>query len=76
MTNLQDIAVTGLEVAVHPSRQEAGGSRVNEGQDRIRDSYRDSYRENYDRLADAKREYDPANLFRVNQNIEPQGGER
>ena len=47
----------------------AGGAYVNfmmdEGQDRIRASYRD----NYDRLVAVKGEYDPANLFRVNQNI-------
>jgi hypothetical protein len=55
--------------AIHP--HSAGGAYVNmmmnEGQDRIRDSYRD----NYDRLADTKHKYDPANLFRVNQNIKP-----
>ena len=49
----------------------AGGAYVNmmmeEGQERIRDSYRD----NYDRLAAIKATYDPENLFRVNQNIEP-----
>ena len=29
--------------------------------------------ERYDRLARIKREYDPANMFRVNHNIEPAG---
>ena len=56
--------------ALHP--HSAGGAYVNmmmdEGQERVRDSYRD----NYDRLASIKAEYDPDNLFRVNQNIEPQ----
>jgi len=40
---------------------------MEEGQDRVRASYRD----NYDRLVEVKRKYDPANLFRRNQNIEP-----
>jgi hypothetical protein len=55
--------------ALHP--HSAGGAYVNmmmdEGQDRVRASYRD----NYARLARIKAEYDPGNLFRVNQNIEP-----
>jgi hypothetical protein len=32
-----------------------------------------SYGGNYDRLVEAKRKYDPGNLFRVNQNIPPSG---
>jgi FAD/FMN-containing dehydrogenase len=55
--------------ALHP--HSAGGAYVNmmmdEGQERVRASYRD----NYDRLARIKARYDPGNLFRVNQNIEP-----
>jgi len=55
--------------AVHP--YSAGGAYVNmmmeEGQERIRASYRD----NYERLTQIKRQYDPANLFRINQNIAP-----
>jgi FAD/FMN-containing dehydrogenase len=55
--------------ALHP--YSAGGAYVNmmmdEGEDRVRASYRD----NYDRLARVKESYDPANLFRVNQNIVP-----
>jgi FAD/FMN-containing dehydrogenase len=55
--------------ALHP--YSAGGAYVNmmmdEGQERVRASYRD----NYDRLARVKATYDPDNLFRVNQNIEP-----
>ncbi|MGH3089896.1 MAG: FAD-binding oxidoreductase [Gammaproteobacteria bacterium] len=60
--------------AIHP--HSAGGAYVNmmmdEGQDRVKASYRD----NYGRLAATKRKYDPNNLFRVNQNIKPQGGKR
>jgi FAD/FMN-containing dehydrogenase len=56
--------------ALHP--HSSGGAYINmmmddEGEDRIRASYRD----NYPRLAAAKKRYDPANLFRVNQNIRP-----
>ncbi len=56
--------------ALHP--YSAGGAYVNmmmdEGQERVRASYGD----NYDRLTQVKATYDPENLFRVNQNIEPQ----
>jgi len=56
--------------ALHP--YSAGGAYVNmmmeEGQERVRASYGD----NYDRLAAVKATYDPDNLFRVNQNIQPQ----
>jgi hypothetical protein len=38
-----------------------------EGDDRVRAAYGD----NYDRLVELKNEYDPENLFRLNQNIEP-----
>ncbi len=60
----------GYQEATHP--HSAGGAYVNmmmdEGQERVRASYRD----NYDRLARIKATYDPGNLFRINQNIEPQ----
>jgi FAD/FMN-containing dehydrogenase len=36
-----------------------------------RDRVKASYRDNYERLVEIKRDYDPANLFRVNQNIKP-----
>jgi FAD/FMN-containing dehydrogenase len=53
--------------AVHPHT--LGGAYVNfmmeEGQDRVRAAYGD----NHDRLVAVKAEYDPTNLFRVNQNI-------
>lgn len=51
----------------------AGGGYVNfmmeEGQDRIQATYRD----NYERLVAVKKQYDPDNLFHVNQNIRPGG---
>jgi FAD/FMN-containing dehydrogenase len=55
--------------ALHP--YSAGGAYVNfmmdEGQERVKATYRD----NYERLVAIKNEYDPTNLFRVNQNIKP-----
>jgi FAD/FMN-containing dehydrogenase len=55
--------------AVHPLS--GGGAYVNfmmdEGQERVKATYRD----NFERLATIKNEYDPTNLFRVNQNIRP-----
>ena len=55
--------------ALHP--YSSGGAYLNfimnEGQNRIKASYKD----NYDRLTKIKKKYDPANFFRVNQNIVP-----
>lgn len=55
--------------AIHPFS--AGGAYLNfimdEGQERIKASYK----QNYGRLTKIKKQYDPGNLFRVNQNIEP-----
>ena len=56
--------------AVHPFN--LGGAYTNfmmddEGEARVKASYGG----NYDRLATIKKKYDPANLFRVNQNIQP-----
>lgn len=60
--------------ALHP--YSAGGAYVNmmmdEGQERVRASYRG----NYARLARIKAALDPDNVFRRNQNIEPDPGAR
>ena len=56
-------------------RFSGGGNYLNfpgfleEGQDLLRDAYG----ENYERLVALKNEYDPTNLFRMNQNIKPTG---
>ena len=42
---------------------------MEEGQERVQATYRD----NYDRLARVKAQYDPENVFQVNQNIQPAG---
>jgi hypothetical protein len=59
----------GYWEALHP--YSAGGAYVNfmmdEGQERVKATYGG----NYDRLARAKKTYDPENVFRVNQNIRP-----
>jgi hypothetical protein len=55
--------------ALHP--YSSGGAYSNfmmdEGQERVKASYK----HNYDRLAKIKAQYDPENLFSVNQNIKP-----
>ena len=38
-----------------------------EGEQRVREAYG----QNYDRLLQLKKKYDPQNLFRLNQNINP-----
>jgi FAD/FMN-containing dehydrogenase len=56
-------------LALHP--YSAGGAYLNmimdEGEERVKAAYRD----NYARLSQIKSEYDPSNLFHVNQNIKP-----
>lgn len=55
--------------ALHPFS--AGGAYVNMMMDEGDARVRASYRGNYERLALVKREYDPGNVFKVNQNITP-----
>ena len=66
---LRDWAV-GYWEALHP--YSLGGAYSNflmeEGEERVRAAYRG----NYERLARVKAEYDPENVFHVNQNIRPE----
>jgi hypothetical protein len=61
--------VVATSEAAHPFS--AGGAYLNfmseGGEERVRSAYRD----NYERLAKIKKQYDPSNLFRINQNIRP-----
>ena len=67
-STLRDWCV-GYWDATHP--YSAGGAYVNfmmdEGQERVQATYRD----NYGRLATVKGQYDPDNVFHVNQNVRP-----
>jgi FAD/FMN-containing dehydrogenase len=55
--------------ALHPHSSEASyvNFMMDEGQDRVRATYG----QNYARLAEIKAAWDPGNLFRMNQNIQP-----
>jgi FAD/FMN-containing dehydrogenase len=55
--------------ALHP--YSAGGAYVNFMMDEGEDRVRATYGKNFARLSKIKKRYDPANLFRVNQNIKP-----
>jgi FAD/FMN-containing dehydrogenase len=67
-----DIRAAWVDGFVDALRQDDHGAYVNflvdEGEARIRDAYPG---ETWDRLAAVKARYDPANLFRLNQNIPP-----
>ena len=62
--------VRGFFEAIEP--YSTGGVYINfvgnEGQDRVRSAYGDA---KYKQLAELKEKWDPENLFRLNQNIEP-----
>jgi len=49
------------------------GSYLNFMGDEGKTLVRDAYGRNYERLTELKQKYDPTNLFRMNQNIEPHG---
>jgi FAD/FMN-containing dehydrogenase len=49
----------------------SGGVYVNDLGDEGSERVRHAYGENYERLVELKQRYDPTNLFRLNQNIDP-----
>jgi UDP-N-acetylenolpyruvoylglucosamine reductase len=61
--------VRGFYDAIAPFSEEGGyvNFMADDDQGRIRANYKG----NYDRLVEVKREHDPGNLFRLNQNIAP-----
>lgn len=61
--------VRDYHAALAPLSEDGGYVNFMSGDDQ--DRIKASYRGNYDRLQTVKRRYDPANLFRVNQNIQP-----
>jgi FAD/FMN-containing dehydrogenase len=67
---MRDWVVEAWE-ALHPYSAKGGGGYVNfmmeEGQERVQATYGS----NYERLAHVKAQYDPENVFHVNQNIQP-----
>jgi FAD/FMN-containing dehydrogenase len=67
-TKVRDWTVDYWE-ALHPYSM--GGTYTNFLMDESPERIRASYGDNYPRLAAIKKEYDPGNLFRVNQNIQP-----
>ncbi len=59
----------GYSEAIYPHSM--GGTYLNMIMDEGRERVRLSYGENYDRLTQVKAQYDPDNVFRINQNIAP-----
>jgi FAD/FMN-containing dehydrogenase len=70
--NLADTETAWTRDLYHALQPYAEGVYVNfladEGRDRVRAAYGDV---KYERLVELKRRYDPANVFRLNQNIQP-----
>jgi FAD/FMN-containing dehydrogenase len=59
--------------AIEPTAMAGGYVNFSSDDDRAR--VRANYRHNHRRLVEVKRHYDPDNLFRLNQNIRPDGDE-
>ncbi len=61
--------VRDYHTAIEPYSEPGGYINFMDADDGAR--IRDNYRGHYDTLAEIKRSYDPGNLFRLNQNIQP-----
>ena len=66
-------AVTWLRDLQHSLQAHADGVYVNNLEDEGEARVREAYGSNYARLSRVKAQYDPRNVFRVNQNITPAG---
>jgi len=65
--NLEWVRTTWTALTPHLPRRVYVNELQEEGADRVRDAYGPAF----SRLAAIKRQYDPANIFRLNQNIPP-----
>jgi FAD/FMN-containing dehydrogenase len=63
--------VVGAWEALHPYSAKGGGAYVNFMMDEGEERVQASYGSNYERLARVKAQYDPENVFHLNQNIQP-----
>jgi len=69
-TNDEDCIAWARECRDALAEHATGGTYVNFVSER-EGRERDAYDTNYERLVELKNEYDPTNLFRTNQNVEP-----
>ncbi|MEX1255845.1 MAG: FAD-binding oxidoreductase [Dehalococcoidia bacterium] len=63
--------VKGYYKALEPHSSAGGYINFMDADDQVR--IRENYAGNYDRLVSVKKQYDPGNLFHLNQNIKPTG---
>ncbi len=64
----------GLADAFRPFS--SGGYLLNFIGEEAQDTIRAAFGANYDRLVEVKNKYDPANFFRINQNVQPTASDR
>ena len=69
--SMAQCAIVDRPCAGTPRGAGHGGAYVNFMTEEEQGRVRSAYGSNYDRLANLKKEYDPNNIFRLNQNIQP-----